>query len=123
MSDWETLSDDPIWTFLRDRVVAYLSQLGSRYLRREGDWYLLDEDTGQQTIKVELVNNDLLRPATVKSLQALLRGYPGWAIALQIDGVDADGKRHGMGVWIEEDHVSDELRREYLSDIFQDMRF
>jgi hypothetical protein len=123
MGDWEPLPDDPIWTLLRDRVVAYLSELGPRYEHYEGDWYLLDEDTGQQMVKIELVNNDLLRPDIVKSLQALLKGYPDWAIALQVDGVDADGQRRGMGLWIEEDKVSDELLREYLPQIFREMRF
>jgi hypothetical protein len=116
-------TDDPIWTLLRNRVVQLFSPLGVRYEHGHGDWYILDEDTGQHMVKIELVNNDLLRPPLVASLHALLTGYPDWAIALQIDVTDEAGTRRGMGLWIQEDKVYDELQREYLPAIFQDMRF
>lgn len=125
MGEWEQVPDDPIWTMLRDRVVALMDRFGTRYHYPEnrGDYYLLDEDTGQNMVKIELVNNDLLRPDIVKSLQALLSGYPDWVIAVQVDGVDAAGTRRGMGVLIAEDRIFDDLKREYLPANFQDMRF
>lgn len=125
MGNWEVQTDDPIWTLLRDRVVALMGRLGTRHQSPDykGDYYLLDEDTGQQMVKIELVNNDLLRPDIVKSLQALLSGYPDWVIAVQVDGVDAAGTRRGMGVLIAEDRIFDDLKREYLPANFQDMRF
>jgi hypothetical protein len=125
MGDVEILPKDPTWIMLRDRVVALMGSLGSQYQYPDfyGDWYLLDEDTGQQMVKIELVNNDLLRPSVVKSLQSILTGCPEWVIALQVDGTDETGKQRGMGLWIREDKVYDQLQREYLPAVFHDMHF
>jgi hypothetical protein len=123
MIPWQDLPPDPVWQTLYDAVAAILQKVGQEYEDGQGDWYLVDDDTGQDMQKIELVNIDLLRPSLVSALRALLVDHPEWVISLRVDGIDGDGKQVGMGLLICSDRVIDELRREFLPAHVRSMQF
>jgi hypothetical protein len=123
MEHWEESKPDPRWHAIYDAVAAILRTLGTEYRAGRGDWYIMDEDTGQLTNRIELLNLDLLRPSLVQALQALLLNLPEWTITVRVEGLTADGGRPGMGLFIYSDSIIDDLRREFLPSEFAHMRF
>lgn len=114
---------NPVWHALYDAVVDILERAGRRYEAGQGDWYLLEEDTGQEMQQIELVNLDLLRPDLIRSLQELLVRHPDWVISVRVEGTGKGGQRIGMGLMICSDRIIDELRRDLLPERFRSMRF
>ena len=62
---------------------------------------------------------NLLQPHIVKSLQALLAGYPDWEIMFRVDVVGKENKWPAMGLIIPDQEIIDDLHREYLPDEFR----
>ncbi|UGV26088.1 hypothetical protein E0H22_10540 [Rhodopseudomonas boonkerdii] len=125
MAEWSNPPLDPVFTILLDRIVALLTPLGTRYQHnsRRGDYWVSEDDTWPKMVEVEFLNLDLLRLPVIKLLQVLLAEYPDWSIAVRVEGIDETGKGRGMGLIVQSDRIGDELQREYLPAIFQDMRF
>jgi hypothetical protein len=123
MEHWEDPEPDPRWRAVYDAAAAILRKLGTEYRAGQGDWYIMDEDTGQKMNQIELLNLDLLRPSLVQALQALLVHLPDWTIAVAVKGLTSDGSRPGMGLLIYSDSIVDELRREFLPLEFTDTKF
>jgi hypothetical protein len=117
MSD--TKEDRESWLTLYTAIKTLLDLFGDQ----ENDYWLVDDDWGWQVQQVEFQNLDLLRPEVIKSLQALLAGYPDWLITVRIGVPGKRGIWPGMGLRIYWDKIVDDLKREYLPAEFRDMRF
>ncbi len=114
---------EQVWQGLYDGIDRLLARFGEKGYRDGADYWIVDDDWGWDVLQVELQNLDLLRPALVKLLQAMLVGYPDWMIALRLDLRGGDGQAPGMGLLICPHHITDDLQREFLPEEFRTMRF
>src|SRR5947207_15026113 len=104
------------WRILHDRITETLDRFGKKDAFGRGDYWLVDEDLGLYRQKLEIQNLNLLQPHIIKSLQALLAGYPDWEIMFRVDVLGKEKEWPAMGVIIHDDEIIDDLRREYLPD-------
>jgi hypothetical protein len=107
------------WTILHDRIAETLDRFGKRDAFGRGDYWLVDEDLGLYRQKLEVQNLNLLQPHIIKSLQALLAGYPDWEIMFRVDVIGKENVWPAMGVIIHDDEIIDDLQREYLPEEFR----
>ena len=109
--DWEALNQ------------AILESLATAGFEEPADCYVVDENWGGCQQKIEVFNLTLLQPGVIKSLQGLLKDYPGWEIRL---GVRAPKNSHRwpvMGLTVRVHEVIDGLQRQYLPAEFHDIRY
>jgi hypothetical protein len=109
------------WRILHDRIAETLDRFGKRDACGRGDYWLVDEDLGSYRLKLEVQNLNLLQPHIIKSLQALLAGYPDWEIMFRVDVPGKENVWPAMGVIIHDDEIIDDLRREFLPDEFRNI--
>jgi hypothetical protein len=107
------------WKILHDRIAATLDRFGKRDACGRGDYWLVDEDLGSYRLKLEVQNLNLLQPHIIKSLQALLDGYPDWEIMFRVDVIGKENVWPAMGIIIHDDEIIDDLQREYLPEEFR----
>ncbi len=105
------------WQILHDRITELLDQFGKKDPFGTGDYWLVDEDWGSYRQKLEVQNLNLLKPHIIKSLQALLAGYPDWEIMFRVDGME--NVWPAMGLIIHDEEIIDDLRREFLPEEFR----
>ncbi|HZS63561.1 MAG TPA: hypothetical protein VFA53_03545 [Xanthobacteraceae bacterium] len=112
------------WKILHDRITETLDGFGARKdAVGKGDYWLVDEDLGLYLQKLEVQNLSLLQPHIIKSLQALLTGYPDWEIAFRVDVIGKENEWPAMGLLIHDDEIIDDLRREFLPEEFRDIAY
>jgi hypothetical protein len=104
---------------LHDRIAETLDRFGKIDACGRGDYWLVDEDLGLYRQKLEVQNLSLLEPHIIKSLQALLAGYPDWEIMFRIAVLGKEDVWPAMGVIIHDDEIIDDLQREYLPEAFR----
>jgi hypothetical protein len=107
------------WRILHDRIAETLDRFGKRDACGRGDYWLVDEDLGSYRLKLEVQNLNLLQPHIIKSLQALLAGYPDWEIMFRVAVIGKENVWPAMGVIIHDDEIIDDLQREYLPEQFR----
>ena len=88
-------------------------------LSGRGDYWLVDDDLGLYVHKLEVQNLKLLQPHIIKSLQALLYGYPNWEIMFRVDVIGKESEWPAMGLIIHDDGIIDDLKREFLPEEFR----
>ena len=103
-----------VWKILHDRITEVLDRFGQKDAFGRGDYWLVDEDLGTYRQKLEVQNLNLLKPHIIKSLQALLDGYPDWEIMFRVDVVGKESAWPPMGLIIHDDEIIDDLKRELL---------
>ena len=108
------------WQILHDRITEVLGKFGTKDAFGKGDYWLIDEDWGDYRQKLEVQNLNFLQPQIIKSLQALLAGYPDWEIMFRVDVIGKEKEWPPMGLIIHDDEVIDDLHREYLPAEFRD---
>lgn len=106
----------PLWTALRERIIAYFESL-DKVIDPFGhkDFWVVDEDLGLSValVQVEIMTLDLLDPPVIYGLRDLLREYPGFAITVAV--VPPDGaKWPGMGISLFQGEIIDGLKRSFL---------
>lgn len=111
------------WRLLHDRITETLDRFGKKDAFGRGDYWLVDENLGAYRQKLEVQNLDFLQPHIIKSLQALLHGYPDWEIMLRVDVVEKENDWPAMGLIIHDDGIIDDLRREYLPEEFRNIAY
>ncbi len=110
------------WKILHDRIAETLDGFGARKdAVGKGDYWLVDEDLGLYLQKLEVQNLSLLQPHIIKSLQALLNGYPDWEIAFRVDVIGKENEWPAMGLLIHDNEIIDDLQREFLPEEFRDI--
>jgi hypothetical protein len=109
------------WQILHDRIAEVLDRFGKQDPFGRGDYLLVDDDWGDYRQKLEVQNLSLLQPHIIKSLQALLVGYPDWEIMFRVDIIDKENEWPAMGLIIHEDEIIDDLHREYLPEEFRNV--
>lgn len=108
------------WQVLHDHITELLDRFSKKDPFGRGGYWLVDEDWGAYRQKLEVQDLNLLQPHTIKSLQALLAGYPDWEIMFRVDVIGKENEWPAMGLVIHEDEIVDDLHREYLPDKFRD---
>ena len=111
------------WQELHDRVTAVLDQHGRKDPFGDGDYWLVDENWGWRDLQLGFQNLALLQPHIIKSLQALLAGYPGWQITIEVDAPDGGASRPPMGLVVFHDEIVDELQRDHLPEPYRSIRY
>lgn len=111
------------WQVLHDRITEVLDRFGRKDALGRGDYWLVDEDWGAYRQKVEVQNLNLLQPHIVKSLQAVLAGYPDWEIMFRVDVVGKENVWPAMGLIIHDDEIIDDLLREFLPEKFRHIEY
>lgn len=84
-------------------------------------YWLVDDNWGTEWHQLEFQNLNLLKPVVVKSLQALLAGYPKWTITIC---ADVDAPRHmwpPFDISITHDEIVEDLPRDFLPSEFQNI--
>jgi len=81
----------------------------------------VDENLGSYRLKLEVQNLNLLQPHIIKSLQALLVGYPVWQIMFRVAVLGKENAWPAMGVIIHDDEIIDDLQREFLPEAFRNI--
>lgn len=109
------------WTILHDRIDETLSRFGKKDGFGRGDYWLVDEDLGSYRLKLEVQDLNLLQPLIIKSLQALLDGYPDWEIMFRVDVIGKENEWPAMGLIIHDDEIIDDLQREFLPTEFRNI--
>lgn len=112
------------WQILHDRITKTLDGFRARKdAFGKGDYWLVDEDLGLYRQKLEVQNLNLLQPHIIKSLQALLNGYPDWEIMFQVAVPGKEDIWPGMGLIIHDDEIIDDLQREFLPEEFRHVTY
>ncbi|MEA2907244.1 MAG: hypothetical protein QOI12_4631 [Alphaproteobacteria bacterium] len=109
------------WIILHDRIDETLGRFGTKDACGRNDYWLVDEDLGSYRLKLEVQNLNLLQPHIIKSLQALLDGYPDWEIMFRVDIIGKENEWPAMGVIIHDDEIIDDLQREFLPEQFRNI--
>ncbi len=107
------------WQILHDRITETLDRYGKKDAFGRGDYWLVDDDLGLYVHKLEVQNLKLLQPHIIKSLQALLYGYPNWEIMFRVDVIGKESEWPAMGLIIHDDGIIDDLKREFLPEEFR----
>jgi hypothetical protein len=112
-SEDESIQDRE-WQLLHDRITETLDHFGRKDAFGDGDYWLVDDNWGWRQQKLEIQNLALFEPRIIKMLQALLADFPKWRIAMQVAVVGREKTWPGMGIFIYNDQIADELQRDYL---------
>lgn len=68
----------PLWTSLRERVIAYLEETGKRFGPFTAtDFWVVDDDFNLCLIQVEILDLDLLQPAVTLRPSGVARRFSG----------------------------------------------
>ena len=113
-----------IFERLRTEIDELLSQYGRPdSLSGLGDYSAHADFRQSNQVKVSIGNLDLLKPAIVAQLQAIVRKFPGWEIvaAVAIDGHFYDWP--DMGLYIRPNEIVDELQRQYFPKEYQNISY
>lgn len=111
------------WQILHDRITETLDRFGKKDCFGRGDYWLVDDDWGQYRLMLEVQNLNFLQPHIIKSLQALLDGYPDWEITFRVTPLGTENTWPGMGLIIHDDEIIDDLQREFLPEEFRSLRY
>ena len=106
------------WDTLYRRVVETLAPWGVDNPFGKGDYLVVDDNYGWWRQIIEIHQLKMLKVEIVKSLQALLKDFPDWAIVV---AVDIPGQEHWppMGVTIRPHEIIDGLVRKHLPEEFR----
>jgi hypothetical protein len=106
------------WQSLYKLIVKTMAQWGVDEPFGKGDYLIVDDNYGWRRQKLEVQNLKMFSVEIIKTLQALLKGFPNWEIIM---AVDVPGKEHwpSMGVTIRPQIVIDGLLRKYLPEEFR----
>ncbi len=109
------------WQVLYDRIAAVLERYGKIDYCDGADYWLVDENLGGWSQKIEAGKLTVLKPEIIKQLQDLLADYPDWEIAVRV--VLAGHEDIGMGLIIANDEIIDDLQRELLPAEFRNLTY
>lgn len=121
--EWKRALQEKEWTLLHDRITEVLDRFGKKDYRGRADYWLVDENLGLYRQQLEVQNLNLLQPQIIKSLQALLKGYPDWEIAFRVDVIGKENVWPAMGLIIRDDEIIDDLQREFLPEEFRHVTY
>jgi hypothetical protein len=111
------------WGEMYDRIYKLLQGFGTPNSLGEGDYWVFDDNWGIHQHKVEINNLDMLEPRIIKSLQALLRHYPGWEIVVAIDITGKENQWPPMGLILRRHEIIDGLQRSYFPPQYQSIHY
>lgn len=123
MNDQENENQAHDWEALYEALLEEIGRHGTEGIEASADCFVVDENWGSLQQKIEVFNLKLLRPEIVRSLQLLLKSYPGWEIRI---GVGMPNDASGwplMGLTIRAHEIIDGLQRQYFPKEFQDIRY
>ena len=115
----EEVQQDREWQILHDRITGALDRFGKKNAFGDGDYWLVSDNWGWYQQKLEFQNLALFEPRIIKILQGLLADFPKWRIAVQVAVLGKEQTWPGMGIFIYNDQIVDELQRDYLPDEFR----
>jgi hypothetical protein len=119
-------TDDPAqeetWELLYTRAGELLQQFGTDDYLGNGDFWIIGDNYGHNSITVAFNRLRMLQPALIKRLQVLLVEVPGWEIYVSIDIPEREDWPQ-MGLLIRPHEIVDELKREYLPGEYRDLVF
>jgi hypothetical protein len=115
---------DREWEELFVKIQEALNPFGKLwdFERREGDYWLIDDNWGNFKHVVEVQNLALLEPVVITALQKVLVGYPDWEITVCPEP-PTKGQWPGMALILRDDEIFDELEREYLPKEYQNLTY
>src|SRR5215217_6828525 len=105
---------DTEWQVLYDRIAAVLEQYGKIDYSPEADYWLVDENLGLWTQKIEAGKLTVLNPVIIKQLQDLLANFSDWEIAVHVVLDGQENTVPPMGLIITHDEIIDDLQRDFL---------
>lgn len=112
-----------VWETLFEKARECLRQFGTEDFVGRGDYWVLDDNYGFQSINVAVHRLGFLRPHVVHELQRMLEKYPTWEIKVAIDIPGKEQVWPEMGLIIRAHEVVDQLQRAYLPKEFQNIEF
>jgi hypothetical protein len=111
------------WRVLHDRITETLDRFGKKDALRRGDYWLVDKDRGGYCQKLDFQNLSLFQPHVIKLLQGLLAGCPEWEIVVSADVVGTEKEWPPMTLIIQDDKITDDLKREFLPEEFRNISY
>jgi hypothetical protein len=100
-----------------------LRRFGTEDADQGADCWVDDEHWGRRQQKVYVRNLELLRPAVVNAMQALLTEFPGWEIMVAV-AVPGEGDAWpDMGLTIRAHEIIDGLQRPYFPERFRSFHY
>ena len=115
-----------IFERLYPRVDALLERFGRPDFlpgQPEGDFCVHGDYSEYPQVVVFVHNLGLLRQPVVRTLQQLLKEYPGWQIDLMVTLWDHLKDWPNMGISIRGNEIVDDLQRQYFPKDFQDLAY
>jgi hypothetical protein len=115
-----------IFERLYPRVDALLERFGRPDFlpgQPEGDFCVHGDYSEYPQVVVFVHNLELLRQPVVRTLQQLLKEYPGWQIDLMVTLWDHLKDWPNMGISIRGNEIVDDLQRQYFPKDFQDLAY
>lgn len=73
------------WQQLYEELRGSLKLLGIENPYGEADYWLVDDDYGDNTHKVCIHRKSFLTPALITAIQEALKGFPRWRVMLQLE--------------------------------------
>jgi hypothetical protein len=120
-SDRERLEKE--WQVLYENLLSYLSRFGEDNAFGAGDFWVRDDQWGAIEQVVFVFNLDLFTAPIVSDIQRMLADFPDWTVLLVVDVVGKEKEWPRMGITVRRDEIIDDLRREYLPERLQQLRF
>jgi hypothetical protein len=111
------------WGILYDRIRAALQQFGTEDALGHADYLLVDDNYGWERHIVEVQKLHMFALPVVRTLQSILREFPGWDVNMVVDVPGTEQSWPNMGITIRADSVVDDLQRQYLPAEFQNIRY
>ena len=123
MADATMPEQEAKWNYLYTTLSQTLQRFGREDAFGDADYWLIDDNWGNQQQKVEIQNLELLRPEVVDALQKTLAGLPGWEIVVAVDIPGHKTDWPAMGLVIRSHEIIDGLKRDYLPTHFQKIEY
>jgi len=123
MSNEDSLEQQRVWSALYTRLQDALRPFGTEDYLGRADYWIVSDNWGSPQHMVYIHNLNMLSPAIVSRMQAVLEGYPNWEIV-----VDVSPERYGqlwptMGLIVRAREIIDTLQRRYFPAEFQNINY
>ena len=111
---------------IRDLTHECLKRFGRpdyQPLQPHGDYSLHGDYAGYPEVVLFVRNVQMLRPAVIAALQALIKEYPGWQITVTVAVRGHYEDWPNMGLYVRPHEIIDGLQRQYFPKEFQDIEY
>lgn len=96
---------DQQWTKLHGALRDVLSRFGIEDPYGDGDYWVVDDNWGDPSQKVEISRASFLTPTLITEIKEALRAYPSWRVLLQINEEVAGSPAFKAGFTVRHDSV------------------